>query len=89
MARLIKADGSEEELDVSQFKLADYQGVVGGFIEVVWLNDGNLMIVDEEGKLKNKEMNVKASALCCSSYDHIVGDALVCTRKEFEMDPEE
>jgi len=89
MAKLIKVDGTEEELDVSQFQLADYQKAVGGYIEVVWLNNGDLMIVDEEGKLKDKEMNVKASVLYGSSYDVIVGDVIVCTRKEFEVEPEE
>lgn len=44
-------------------------------IEVVYLRDGRIMVVDEEGFLKSKSINAIATRM--AGYP-IVGDVLVC-----------
>ena len=58
--------------------LSDAQKFVGGWVEVVQVNDG-ILIVDEEGKLKDKPVNQVASKMYADKYgdeDIIVGDAI-------------
>jgi hypothetical protein len=58
--------------------LSDAQKFVGGYVECVHLDTGTL-IVDEEGKLKNKDVNQVASKMYADKYgdaDIIVGDAI-------------
>ena len=58
--------------------LSDAQKFVGGYVEVVQVNDG-LLIVDEEGKMKNKPVNEVASKMYADKYgdeDIIVGDVI-------------
>ena len=63
--------------------------------EIKQTDDGNLMILDEEGKLSDKPMNEKGTRLWEESHglpvaqllmngDHIVGDILICTDAEFK-----
>ena len=58
--------------------LSEAQKFVGGWVEVVQVNDG-ILIVDEEGKLKDKPVNQVASKMYADKYgdeDIIVGDAI-------------
>jgi len=58
--------------------LSDAQKFVGGWVECVHLDTGTL-IVDEEGKLKDKPVNEVASKMYADKYgdaDIIVGDAI-------------
>ena len=58
--------------------LSDAQKFVGGWVEVVQVNDG-VLIIDEEGKLKNKDVNEISSKMYADKYgdaDTIVGDAI-------------
>jgi len=82
MAQIIKTTGEIIETEPSNgtdFSLTELQAVVGGFIEVVHLPDGRLMIVNDEGKLNGLPVNPKASELY---PDIIVGDVLVCEHYE-------
>ena len=56
------------------------QAIGGGYIEVVYLPDNRVMVIDEEGKLKQMPLNHAASMLYLR--DTIVGDALVCDRSQ-------
>ncbi len=83
MAKWIKTSG--EIVDVqpkngTDFSLNELQGFVGGYIEVVGLDDGKLMVVNEEGKINGLCINSEATLL--SRYDIIVGDVLVCDSRE-------
>lgn len=66
----------------TDFSLGELQRIVGGYIQIVHLNDGRLLIVNEEGKLRNLKPNWRATMLCRKAIakwtDMIVGDALVC-----------
>ena len=58
--------------------LSEAQKFVGGWVEVVQVNDG-VLIIDEEGKLKDKPVNEVASKMYADKYgdeDIIVGDAI-------------
>ena len=63
--------------------LSDAQKFVGGYVEVVQVNDG-ILIIDEEGKLKDKPVNEVASKMYADKYgdaDVIVGDAIYIPNK--------
>lgn len=82
MAQIIKTTGEiidTEPSNGTDFSLTELQAVVGGFIEVVHLPDGRLMVVNDEGKLNGLPVNPKASELY---PDIIVGDVLVCEHYE-------
>ena len=58
--------------------LSDAQKFVGGYVEVVRLNNG-ILIVNEEGKIKQLDYNEPASKLYAESYgelDIIFGPAI-------------
>ena len=63
--------------------LSDAQKFVGGWVEVVQVNDG-ILIIDEEGKLKDKPVNQVASKMYADKYgdaDIVVGDAIYIPHK--------
>ena len=63
--------------------LSEAQKFVGGWVEVVQVNDG-ILIIDEEGKLKDKPVNEVASKMYADKYgdeDIIVGDAIYIPNK--------
>jgi hypothetical protein len=69
----------------TDFKLAEAQALVGGLIEVFPLNDGRIMVCNEEGKLEHLPVNVEATILFRRTYgpvDTIVGDVIVCQGRE-------
>ena len=84
MAKIYKTDGSivnVEPKNGNDFELQELNDIVGGYIEIVHLNDKQIMVVNEEGKLYGCEYNDKATELMRANimtYDYIVGDALVC-----------
>jgi hypothetical protein len=86
MARFIKSNGIDMELvpeKGTQFTLVELQDLVDGFIEIVPAKDGRLIVINEEGKLKNLPVNQKASLLYKHApADFIVGDVLVCDKSE-------
>lgn len=90
MAYIIKTSGEIIETtprNGNDFELDELQAIVGGYIEVVNLRDGRLIVVDEEGKPKGKERNHKATDIFHSVFgnnDFIVGDALVCGVNEIK-----
>ena len=58
--------------------LKDAQSFVGGWVELVRLNDG-ILLINEERKLKDLDLNPEASKLYSDSYghtDYIVGPAI-------------
>lgn len=61
-------------------------------LEACETHKGNVMLIDEEGKLKGKGMNLTASMLYKYGYtkeghflDHIVGDVVLVPRRVWEM----
>jgi hypothetical protein len=64
-------------LDNTKITLDYLKGCVGGYIEYVRTDiDGALIVCDEEGALKTKPLNIRATALC-NAYTPIVGDVVL------------
>jgi hypothetical protein len=95
MATLYKTDGTTVEVQPengSDFQLGELYRLIGcDMIEVVQLprRDGEIMVIDEEGKLTNQPRNASASRIAWYSNgirddDCIVGNALVCASKELK-----
>ena len=63
-------------------QLSEYQKLVGGYLETVPTKlHGLLLLLDEEGKLKDKTPNIPATMLAgLIGYDVIVGDAVLSDR---------
>ena len=62
--------------------LKEMQEFVGGYIEVVYLNKESMMIIDEEGKIKEKPINQEATDIAHEheaiyNTDYIAGDAMI------------
>jgi len=83
MATLIKSDGTQEPYpepkNGSNYSLEELQTAIGGYIQVVELPSGDLLVCDEEGKLKGRPVNWQATEITrevLSAYDVMVGDVL-------------
>ena len=76
-ATLIKTDGTETIVtsEGKEFTLKELQGYVGGYIEIINLRSGKILVVNEEGLLKGLPQNLGASALTRGN-PWIVGDVL-------------
>lgn len=77
----LRCNQAPELVEIDPKKLLDgfYQALDCDCIETVHIRNGYLLILDEVGKLRNKEYNQVASTLYDSGYtaDWIAGDALI------------
>jgi hypothetical protein len=86
-ATIIYPDGREEKISPANgndFSLEEVQKIVGGYIEVVGLSDGNILVLNEEGKLCGLDENPKATVIAHEHkamfpHDYIVGNVLICS----------
>lgn len=83
MALLIRADGTERDVD-GRLSLEAVQFLIGGYVQRVTLPDGRYMLMDEDGKSHRKTVNQKATMLWWPQHDHVVGDVLVLTAEEYD-----
>lgn len=82
MATLIKPDGTIHEvqpMNKQDFQLREIQQNVEGYFEIIHLPEDKLMLVNEEGLLKQLQYNLIASMI---AGQDIVGNALVCSSSE-------
>lgn len=87
MAKLIRANGEVVEIepkDKDSFTLDEMQGYVNGWIEVVYLASGDVMVVNEEGKLNGLPINEIATAVYGNIHDTIVGDVMIINRNQIK-----
>lgn len=96
MAFLFKADDTIGIVEpagktFSLQELQELQSLVGGFIEVVkGRGEQQFLVIDEEGKLKNKPRNERATAeYIYGEHDAVVGDAVLCMLYELQGDARE
>tara|TARA_R110002110_G_scaffold46759_1_gene140966 strand:+ start:74 stop:322 length:249 start_codon:yes stop_codon:yes gene_type:complete len=82
MAVLLTAD-KDNPLDGTTIgtTLDDLQQAVRGYIELVYLPDSKVMVVDEEGLLKFYPINREASLL---AQRPIVGDVVIANQDEIK-----
>ena len=96
MATLIRAtDGSESTVrpkTTEGFSLQEVYDLIGNgcdIVETVQLNDGRIMLLDEEGKIRNDTLivNEKATRLLAEAGgipgDAVVGNVLIVNELEF------
>lgn len=82
-ATIYKSNGEEVSVTPANgetFTLKELQDIVQGYIEIITLSNLLIMVINEEGIIKELPMNIKASQIA-ASYNRgsfIVGDVLVC-----------
>lgn len=85
MAYIYKTNGDIIETSPkngNDFSLKELKEIVGGYIEIVDLDDA-YMVINEEGKLLNLPFNIKATRIYqhfTRIDDYIVGDVLICEK---------
>lgn len=82
---IYKTDGTKSKIKVNTFvearaMICNYDP--NGLAQVIRLNDGSMLLIDEEGKNKNYPINNKATELAHLNEailpsDYIVGDVLL------------
>lgn len=83
-AKIIYTDKEAEDYTPKNgktFELDELKGIVDGYIEIVRLNDGRVIVIDLEGKSKDKAVNIPATNILRRDHfttDYIVGTAIVC-----------
>ena len=82
MGMLFKTSGEQEELKPAgqYLSLEEMQKAVGGYIELIRLNDKKALIINEDGKIMKLDFNLKATALAAHVLRHddfIVGNAVL------------
>jgi len=88
MAILISPAGKMNKISPQNgtaFTADELHILVDGYLECVYLPDGRLMWIDEEGKLKGKQPNMVATFLALEVLqrgDLIVGPAVITTLRE-------
>lgn len=84
MSKLYRTNGTIEDFNPANgknFTLEEMQQAVGGYIELVYLPDNKILVVDEEGMIKQKLFNKKISEMIMKP---IVGDVIVCNQKQIK-----
>ena len=88
----IKPNGMVEQIDCEDITLDYLQSEVDGYIETVRIKDMPnrhlLMVIDEEGKLKNKPINDLAGKIAYIRFDdYIVGDVVIVKEQDEDFVP--
>lgn len=87
-AILLKVDGTQTPINPTnneQFTLKEMQEYVGGYIEVIYLQDNLIMVINEEGKLLGLPKNKQATQLAnfhLDFDDYIAGDVVICSTEQ-------
>lgn len=84
--QIIKTDGTTINYSPkagAHYELEELQEIVGGFIEIISLHDGRMMVINEEGKLNGLPYNDLATDIAHDANaiyddDFVVGDILIC-----------
>lgn len=70
--------------------MEELQAIVGGLIELIYLPNNELMVINEEGKIDGLPYNENATKLCsivfreAGCFDFIVGDVLICKEEQMK-----
>ena len=83
-AKIIYTDKEAEDYTPKNgktFALTEMQEIIGGYVEPIRLKDGRIIVIDEDGKSKDKAVNIPATNILRRDHfttDYIVGTAIVC-----------
>lgn len=83
---IIKTDGTSVDFapkNGTDFTLEELQEAVGGYIQIVYISSTQIMVLNEEGKLKGLPYNHGASLIFAMAgiRDTAVGDVVVCGKE--------
>lgn len=87
MAKLIREDGRCEVVKPARgkFTLEEVQTLVGGYVQACVTVNNQVMLVDEDAKMKRKRLNRVATDLYqFGKYDAICGDVLIVAQREWK-----
>ena len=82
MARYFKTDGTITDVNPkngTDFSLEELQKAVDGYIEIVYLQDDDIAVVNEEGIIRKMPHNINASIMVGFP---VFGDVLICKSNE-------
>jgi hypothetical protein len=89
MAVIVRADGSRVRISPSdgfRFTKEEVKKIINGDgdIEIVWTNDGRMMILDENAVSIGKTVNPHATEMITkNNFDlDVCGDVVVCSKSE-------
>ena len=88
MALWLKTDTTEHKVHPANgklFTLAELQGYVGGYIEIIPIGDDKSMVLNEDGKALGLATNLTACARTMGIIaldDEVVGDVLIVNDSE-------
>lgn len=74
-------DGAVYPKNGTDFKWEELHEFVNGYIGIIELADGYIMVINEDGKPQGLPRNDKATHIFRNNYathDYIVGNALIC-----------
>ena len=88
----IRPNGMVEQVDCDNITLDYLQSAVDGYIETIRIKDAPnrhlIMVIDEEGKFKDKSINDLAGDIAYIRFDdYIVGDAVVVKEQDDDFVP--
>ena len=90
MATILKTNGTQQKVtpkNGTDFQLDEMQEIVGGYIEIVRVCTGELIICNDNGKLYGLTINDNATLIAhaykaIATDDFIVGDVLICNKNQ-------
>lgn len=87
MGLIIKTTGEKHKVSPKNgkdYKLKELKDIVDGYIEIVYLQNNEIMVVNEEGLINGLAYNSTATKIARRVYPeaYIVGDVLVCKNNE-------
>lgn len=89
-AQLIKTDGTETDIEPREgryFRLKELQEYVDGYIEVHALDDGRLIVINEDGLAMGLPQNPLATVAAHNLFtteNGVVGDVVICNSDQME-----
>ncbi|MBQ7212279.1 MAG: DUF3846 domain-containing protein [Muribaculaceae bacterium] len=93
MARIITTEGGATQIAPANgkfFSLEELRKAIGGgYIEIVRLNEYASLVIDEDGKRKDLDVNYYATTIAkknkaISPHDYIVGNAVFVLNEELD-----
>lgn len=91
MATLLKSDGTKQEIQPkngTDFKLDELQEYVDGYIDIIKLGNGEILVINDDGK-ERYPTNKAATKLALEhsaifDWDWIDGDVVLCKDEEVQ-----
>lgn len=82
MALILRYNGANEEVDVHSLTLETMQRIVQGYVELVHLGEGRVLLVNEDARAMGLPFNLSATSL---AHTTILGDTIFLTKEEAEI----